>query len=137
MDYALKLNGHGDAGSQSPLVRELCAILKISECNFDPDTFKKVVHRTLLRKEAYSAEKVSIWLFCRHLCVNTIQANMFTADVEFGDDGDNHVFLLTTPGQLEYIRGKYLEPNSEVCVGCCSCCTCLLCSNICVAKHKQ
>lgn len=57
MDYALKLN-HGDIGSQTTSEREFCAYLKIPQCNFDYDMFKKVVARTLLRKEAYSAEKV-------------------------------------------------------------------------------
>lgn len=43
---------------------------------------------------------------------------MYTPEIEFGDDGDNHVFILITPGQLEEVKGKYLAPNSEVCNNC-------------------
>lgn len=67
MNYALKLNGHGDAGSQEAKVREFCTLLKIPECNFNPDMFKKVVARTLLRKEASLVDKVCISRLLRTL----------------------------------------------------------------------
>lgn len=51
---------------------------------------------------------------------------MYTADIEFGEDDDNHIFVLNTSGEIEGIKGKYLEPNSEVCMLLLSaCCLCL------------